>query len=289
MQIYWIMGTLGAIGLFLSIVFHEMAHSLVARRFGMPIKGITLFLFGGVAEMKGEPPSAKAEFMMALAGPLSSIILAAVFYGLSQIAKNAGWPEPVYGVIRYLAWINAILAAFNLIPAFPLDGGRMLRAALWGWKKNLRWATRVAAGIGSGFGLFLIFMGILQFFGGNFIGGMWWFFIGMFLRNAAQTSYTQLLVRKVLEGEPVERFMKKDPVTVPPSTAVEELVEDFIYRYQFKLFPVVEEGGQLQGCVTMKQVKDIPRQERQTKTVEKSLSHVPRKTASMRKPMLWKP
>jgi Zn-dependent protease len=289
MQIYWIMGTVGAIGLFLSIVFHEMAHSLVARRFGMPIKGITLFLFGGVAEMKGEPPSAKAEFMMALAGPLSSIILAAVFYGLSQIAKNAGWPEPVYGVIRYLAWINAILAAFNLIPAFPLDGGRMLRAALWGWKKNLRWATRVAAGIGSGFGLFLIFMGILQFFGGNFIGGMWWFFIGMFLRNAAQTSYTQLLVRKVLEGEPVERFMKKDPVTVPPSTAVEELVEDFIYRYQFKLFPVVEEGGQLQGCVTMKQVKDIPRQERQTKTVEKSLSHVPRKTASMRKPMLWKP
>ena len=267
MQIYWIMGTVGAIGLFLSIVFHEMAHSLVARRFGMPIKGITLFLFGGVAEMKGEPPSAKAEFMMALAGPLSSIILAAVFYGLSQIAKNAGWPEPVYGVIRYLAWINAILAAFNLIPAFPLDGGRMLRAALWGWKKNLRWATRVAAGIGSGFGLFLIFMGILQFFGGNFIGGMWWFFIGMFLRNAAQTSYTQLLVRKVLEGEPVERFMKKDPVTVPPSTTVEELVEDFIYRYQFKLFPVVEEGGQLRGCVTMKQVKDIPRQEWQTKTV----------------------
>ncbi len=267
MQIYWIMGTVGAIGLFLSIVFHEMAHSLVARRFGMPIKGITLFLFGGVAEMKGEPPSAKAEFVMALAGPLSSIILAAVFYGLSQIAKNAGWPEPVYGVIRYLAWINAILAAFNLIPAFPLDGGRMLRAALWGWKKNLRWATRVAAGIGSGFGLFLIFMGILQFFGGNFIGGMWWFFIGMFLRNAAQTSYTQLLVRKVLEGEPVERFMKKDPVTVPPSTTVEELVEDFIYRYQFKLFPVVEEGGQLRGCVTMKQVKDIPRQEWQTKTV----------------------
>ncbi|WP_427365564.1 site-2 protease family protein [Candidatus Caldatribacterium saccharofermentans] len=267
MQIYWIMGTVGAIGLFLSIVFHEMAHSLVARRFGVPIKGITLFLFGGVAEMKGEPPSAKAEFVMALAGPLSSIILAAVFYGLSQIAKNAGWPEPVYGVIRYLAWINAILAAFNLIPAFPLDGGRMLRAALWGWKKNLRWATRVAAGIGSGFGLFLIFMGILQFFGGNFIGGMWWFFIGMFLRNAAQTSYTQLLVRKVLEGEPVERFMKKDPVTVPPSTTVEELVEDFIYRYQFKLFPVVEEGGQLRGCVTMKQVKDIPRQEWQTKTV----------------------
>ena len=265
-QTYWIMGTVGAIGLFLSIIFHEMSHSIVARQFGMPIKGITLFLFGGVAEMKEEPPSAKAEFMMAIAGPLSSIILAVVFYELSQITKSVGWPEPVYGVIKYLAWINGILAVFNLVPAFPLDGGRILRAVLWGWKKNLRWATRIAAGIGSGFGLFLIFMGILQFFGGNFIGGMWWFFIGMFLRSAAKMSYSQLLVRKALEGEPVGRFMKKDPVTVPPSTTVEELVEDFIYRHQFKLFPVVEEANRLHGCVTMKQVKDIPREEWQSRT-----------------------
>jgi len=118
-QTYWIMGIVGAIGLFFSIIVHEMSHSLVARRFGMPIKGITLFLFGGVAEMKSEPPSPKAEFMMALAGPLSSIFLAAVFYAISQIAKNAGWSEAVYGVIGYLAWINGILAVFNLVPAFP--------------------------------------------------------------------------------------------------------------------------------------------------------------------------
>jgi len=265
-QTYWIMGTVGALGLFLSIIFHEMSHSLVARQFGMPIKGITLFLFGGVAEMKEEPPSAKAEFMMALAGPLSSILLAVVFYALSHITKSAGWPEAVYGVIKYLAWINGILAVFNLVPAFPLDGGRILRAVLWGWKKNLRWATRIAAGMGSGFGLFLIIMGALQFFTGRFIGGMWWFFIGMFLRNAAKMSYSQLLVRKALEGEPVARFMKKDPVTVPPSTTVEALVEDFIYRHQFKLFPVVEKGNRLRGCVTMKQVKDIPREEWQSRT-----------------------
>lgn len=265
-QTYWIMGIVGAIGLFFSIIVHEMSHSLVARRFGMPIKGITLFLFGGVAEMKSEPPSPKAEFMMALAGPLSSIFLAAVFYAISQIAKNAGWSEAVYGVIGYLAWINGILAVFNLVPAFPLDGGRILRSLLWGWKNNLRWATRIAAGIGSGFGLLLIFLGVLQFFGGNFIGGMWWFFIGMFVRGAANASYRQLLVRKALEGEPVERFMKKDPVTVSPSTTVEALVEDFIYHHQFKLFPVVEEGNRLRGCVSIKQVKEIPKEEWRNKT-----------------------
>ena len=184
------MGTVGAIGLFLSIVFHEMTHSLVVRQFGMPIKGITLFLFGGVAEMKEEPPNATAEFIMALAGPLSSIILVVVFYGLSQITKSAGWPEPVYGMIKYLAWISVILAPFNLVTAFPLDGGYILRAVFWGWKKNLRWATWVAAEIGSGFSLFLIFMGILQFLSGNFIGRMWWFFIGIFFRSAAKMSYS---------------------------------------------------------------------------------------------------
>ncbi|MFO7560602.1 MAG: site-2 protease family protein [Desulfobacterales bacterium] len=265
-QTYWIMGIVGAIGLFFSIIVHEMAHSLVAVRFGMPIKGITLFLFGGVAEMKKEPASPKAEFVMAIAGPLSSMVLAAVFYAISQITKNAGWSEAIYGVIKYLAWINGILAIFNLIPAFPLDGGRILRSLLWGWKKNLRWATRVAAGTGSGFGLFLIIMGFFQFFSGNFIGGMWWFLIGMFLRNAANMSYRQLLVRKALEGESVQRFMNRNPVTVSPSTTVEALVEDFIYRHQFKLFPIVEEGNRLLGCVTIKQVKEIPKAKWRSKT-----------------------
>jgi Zn-dependent protease/CBS domain-containing protein len=266
-QTYWIMGIVGAIGLFFSIIFHEMAHSLVARRFGMPIKGITLFLLGGVAEMKNEPPSPRAEFMMASAGPLSSMFLAVIFYAIFHITKIAGWSEAIYGVIKYLAWINGILAAFNLIPAFPLDGGRILRSLLWGWKNDLRWATRIAAGIGSGFGLFLIIMGVLEFFSGNYIGGMWWFVIGMFLRSAAYMSYRQLLVRKALEGESIQRFMNKDPVTVSPSTTVETLVEDFIYHHHFKLYPVVEEGSRLRGCVTIKQVKEIPKEEWRSRTV----------------------
>jgi len=145
-QTYWWMGIIGAAGLFLSIIVHELSHSLVARKYGLPMKGITLFIFGGVAEMEEEPPSARAEFMMAIAGPLSSILIALVFYGIQAAGKQAGLAAPVTGVVGYLAMINGILAGFNLLPAFPLDGGRVLRSILWGVKKNLRWATYISSG-----------------------------------------------------------------------------------------------------------------------------------------------
>jgi Zn-dependent protease len=260
-ETYWLMGIVGALGLFLSIIFHEMCHSLVARRYGMPMKGITLFIFGGVAEMGDEPPSPKAEFMMAVVGPISSIAMGLFFYAIYFLGRQNGWPEPANGVIQYLAYINGLLALFNLIPAFPLDGGRVLRSILWGLKKNLRWATRISSRIGSGFGILLILLGAFQFLSGNFIGGMWWFLIGMFVRGAAKMSYQQLLLRKALEGEPVKRFMKTDPVTVTPSLSVEQLVEDYIYKHHYKMFPVVEDTDTLVGCVTTKQVKEIPREE----------------------------
>jgi Zn-dependent protease/CBS domain-containing protein len=260
-ETYWLMGIVGAFGLFFSIVFHEMCHSLVARKYGMPMKGITLFIFGGVAEMGEEPPTPKAEFMMAIIGPISSIVIGIVFYGIYFVGRQNGWSEPINGVVQYLAFINGLLAAFNLIPAFPLDGGRVLRSILWGLKKNLRSATRISSKIGSAFGIFLIILGAFQFLRGNFIGGMWWFLIGMFLRGAAKTSYQQLLLRKALEGEPVKRFMKTDPVTVTPSLSVAQLVEDYIYKYHYKMFPIVEDTDRLVGCVTTKQVKEIPREE----------------------------
>lgn len=266
-QTYWIMGVVGAIGLFLSIIVHEMSHSLVARQYGMPIKGITLFIFGGVAELNKEPPSPKAEFLMAAAGPISSLALAALLYVFSLVAQAIGLPESVYGVIKYLSWINGLLAVFNLVPAFPLDGGRILRSILWGWKDNLRWATRVSAAFGAGFGLFLIFLGVLQFFGGNFIGGMWWFFIGMFIRGAANSSYQQLLVRRALEGEPVRRFMKTEVITAPAAATLQELVDNYFYRYHHKLFPVVDAGDRLVGGATIKQVRDVPREEWGRRTV----------------------
>jgi Zn-dependent protease/CBS domain-containing protein len=260
-QTYWWMGIIGAAGLFVSIIVHEFSHSLVARRYGLPIKGITLFIFGGVAEMAEEPPSARAEFMMAIAGPLSSILIALIFYGIHAAGKQAGLAEPINGVVGYLGWINAILAGFNLLPAFPLDGGRVLRSILWGVKKNLRWATYVSSRIGSGFGILLIVLGVIQVFRGNFVGGMWWFLIGMFLQGAARASYQQLLTRRALEGEPISRFMNTDAVTVPPSISIEHLVEDYIYKYHFKMFPVVEDHDRLLGCVTTKQIKEIPREE----------------------------
>ena len=143
-QVYWWMGIAGAIGLFISIVFHEFCHSIVARHFGLPMKGITLFIFGGVAEMESEPQSPKVEFLMAIMGPVSSVLLGAAFYLASMAGKSVGWPTSVNGVLQYLMVINFVLAGFNLLPAFPLDGGRVLRSILWGIRGNLRWATRIA-------------------------------------------------------------------------------------------------------------------------------------------------
>lgn len=264
---YWAMGVAGAIGLLFSIVFHELWHSLIARRFGIPMKGITLFVFGGVAEMTEEPPSPKAEFFMAVAGPLSSIVLGFALFGVVFLGETAGWGYPVVGVIDYLAWINLILAGFNLIPAFPLDGGRVLRSVLWGWKDDIRWATNVASKIGSGFGFALIILGVFEVIAGNFIGGAWMFLIGMFIRSASQMSYQQVVIRRALEGEKVSRFMISDPVTVSPSTTLEDLIEDYIYKYHFKMYPVVK-SGKLVGCVELKQVKEVPKEERSGKTVE---------------------
>jgi len=266
-QTYWWMGIIGALGLFLSIIAHEFSHSLVARKYGLPMKGITLFIFGGVAEMDEEPASAKVEFLMAIAGPISSIVIALIFYGIHALGKQGGLSVPVNGVIGYLAMINALLAGFNLLPAFPLDGGRVLRSILWGVKKNLRWATYISSRIGSGFGILLIILGVIQVFRGNFVGGMWWFLIGMFLQGAAKASYQQLITRKALEGEPIRRFMKTDPVTVSPTVSLEQLVEDYVYKYHFKMFPVVEDSDRLLGCITTKQVKEIPREDWNRKTV----------------------
>ena len=267
-QTYWVMGVVGAIGFFLSVIFHEIFHSLVAREFGIPMKGITLFIFGGVSEMGEEPPNAKAEFLVAMVGPLSSIVLALACYGIHILGNRGGWPVSINGVVRYLAYMNSLLAAFNLLPAFPLDGGRMLRAALWALKKNLRWATRIASGIGSAFALLLMFFGVFQFFFvGNLIGGIWSFLIGVFLQGASRTSYQQVLIRKALEGEQVRRFMKTDPLTVPPSVSVKQLVEDYIYKYHFKMFPVTDDSDKLIGCVTTKQLDGIPREEWSLKTV----------------------
>jgi Zn-dependent protease/predicted transcriptional regulator len=259
------MGVAGALGLFGSIIFHEFWHSLVARRHGLPIGGITLFIFGGVSEITEEPHSPAVEFFMAIAGPAASFALSAIFT-VAALSTHAYAPAPFNAVLLYLAFINSLLGIFNLLPAFPLDGGRVLRSALWYASGRLRWATRLASKIGEGFGVGIILVGIIAFVYGSFISGLWWFLIGMFLRNASQMSYRQLVVRQALQGEHVERFMKTGLVTLTPSVTLAQLMDDYIYRYHYEMFPVVD-AGKLLGVVSVNQLKQIPREEWSRRTV----------------------
>ncbi len=256
---YWWMGALGAVGLFLSVVFHELWHSLVARRFGIVMSGITLFIFGGVAQMEDEPKDPRAEFWMAAAGPLSSIFIGLILYGVAKAFAGA-WPRPLVGVVGYLGYLNLILAVFNLVPAFPLDGGRIFRSVLWSARKDLLSATRIASQVGAGFGLLLMGAGLLSMLLGQFISGIWWLFIGMFLRGAANSSYQETVRRRALQGEKARSIMHPDPTTVSSRTTVRQLVEDYIYHYHYTLFPVVDDG-RLKGCVTTREVRDVPRAE----------------------------
>ena len=256
--VYLWMGVAGALGLFGSIVFHELSHSLVARRYGMSIRGITLFIFGGVAEMEDEPPTAKAEFLMAIAGPIASAVLSVSFHILEGFGVRMGMEAPVPAVLGYLSFINMLLAVFNLVPAFPLDGGRMLRAALWGWRGDLRWATRIAANAGASFGFVLIAYGLFNIVNGNLIGGVWFMLIGFFVRGAAAGSYSQMQTRRFFEGAPVRHFMVFDPVAAPPDITVHRFVEDYVYRYYHEMFPVVE-GGRLLGCIGIAEIRRVPR------------------------------
>jgi Zn-dependent protease/CBS domain-containing protein len=265
---YWVMGVVATLGLFASVVLHELSHAVTARRFGIPMRGVTLFFFGGVAEMSGEPPSARSELWMALAGPIASVLIGLACGAAAWLGATAGLPSPATAVLRELAFINLGLALFNLLPAFPLDGGRVFRALLWGWKGNLRQATRLSSRVGSLFGLAFIALGLVAVLvSGNLFAGVWWFLLGLFLRNAAQMSYQQLLLRRALEGETVSRFMHPAPVTVPRSLSVAELVDGYIYRHHFKMFPVVDDAGRLFGCVSTREVKELPRDEWDRQTV----------------------
>ncbi len=258
-ETYWWMGIAGMIGLFISLVFHEMSHSLVARVYGLEISGITLFVFGGVAEMTEEPSSPSAEFFMAIAGPLASLLLSGIFLLLATLISTLTLAAPAEAVLRYLALLNLVLAVFNMLPGFPLDGGRVLRAFLW-WRWNdLRRATRMAAQIGGGAGWVLIGLGILSAFTGNLIMGIWWFLLGLFLRGAAANAYFQVQTRQTLAGESVRRFMVHDLITVPGNLSVAEFVEDYVYVHLHDMFPVVQDS-RLIGSVSLRQVQGVPRE-----------------------------
>jgi len=254
---YWLMGLVGALGLFMSIIIHEFSHSLIARKYGLEIKGITLFIFGGVAEMKDEPNSPKTEFFMSIAGPIASLLLSIFFAALYQIAKITELPVPIIGILGYLSAINMLLAAFNMIPAFPTDGGRILRSLLWWIKGDIYWATQVASRISMIFAIAIIFIGFMSLIEGNFIGGMWWILIGSFLFNAANASFQRLVMKQSFEGKTVRHFMNPTPVTVPSHITLQAFVDNYLYPHHYKMFPVVKDD-QISGLITIQALKAHP-------------------------------
>jgi Zn-dependent protease len=263
---YLTAGLVATLLFFASVLVHELSHALVGNRLGENVRRITLFIFGGMAHLSGEPRNAGAELRIAAAGPLTSIGLGALFYVFSRGLAYAGIDPLWTAVFRYLGFVNLALAVFNLLPGFPLDGGRLLRAYFWRRTGDLRAATQRAAGWGGSIAIGLMALGALQIFSGALVGGLWLIFIGMFLRGAAWASYQGLVVDHALGQTRVRDLMVREPVTVSPDTSVEDAVEDYFLRLGYGGFPVGS-GGQIEGLITLPMVQRCPRAERGTRTV----------------------
>ncbi|MBS3785022.1 MAG: site-2 protease family protein [Anaerolineae bacterium] len=270
----WGLAVIAALLFFGSVLAHELAHSLVSEARGNPVNSITLFLFGGVSNIKEEPDSPQGEFWMAILGPVTSLVIGVVLLFLAgtvgQPLAMLGEPSeiiselgPVRMILFWLGSVNLVLGIFNLIPGFPLDGGRVLRSILWGATDDLRKATRWASWVGQGFGWLLTMAGIamvfgasIPFFGSGLFNGLWLAFIGWYLNNASSQSYQKVVVQDILEGVPVKRMMRTDPPTVSPSTSVEGLVHEHILGSDEHAFPVLDDG-KLMGIVTLEDVRSI--------------------------------
>lgn len=258
---YWINGVVAAFLLFLSVAVHELAHSLVAMRYKLDIESITLFIFGGVAQIKGEPPTPKAEFRIAIAGPLTSFFLAGVFLFLSLQTKDIG----VKSLFLYVYQLNLILGFFNLIPGFPMDGGRLLRAFLWSKKKDYLYATQKASKLGQNIAIFFMIFGIFSLFMGV-PTGFWLILIGWFLYSAAYGSYQQSTLEALLQNVKVKDLMLRDLITIQPSMTIKDVINNYFLKYGYTGFPVVSDGKYL-GILTLKDIKNIPESERAQREV----------------------
>lgn len=257
----WVLGLSAAVLFFASVLIHELMHSVVAQRHGMQISSISLFVFGGVSRITGEPPTPGVELKMAAAGPFASLVLAVFFYALVVWSRALGLGQAFTALVAWLAIMNGALTVFNLVPGFPLDGGRLLRAIIWRATGNQLRATRIAAGIGQGFGYLLMGVGVLSVLLGGLLSGVWWLFIGWFLVQAAANSYQQTLLQRALAGVSVDRLMSREVTAVPATMNLAELVDDYFLTRSQTAYPVVDDGGNLAGMVTTADVRSIPRQD----------------------------
>jgi len=292
LSLRWGMGALATVLLFASVLAHEIAHSLTARAFGIPVRSITLFLFGGVSNIERDPESPISEFLIAVVGPVTSLVLGAVLlilggttFGtlnttLSDPVAIVAQMSPVTTLLLWLGAINIILGLFNLIPGFPLDGGRVLRSIFWAITDNIRSATRLASYVGRLIAWAFILAGIamifgvrIPFFGTGFINGLWLVFIGWFLNNASVQSYRRVVIQDVLENVRVERMMYRNPPTVYPNITISRLVDEYIMQQSDQSFPVVDDSGFI-GIVTIQDIRAVPRSQWDDRLVHEIMTPV---------------
>jgi Zn-dependent protease len=265
---YWILSAVTVAMLFLSILLHELGHSLIALRFKVPVHGITLFIFGGVAQITNEPPNARADFWIAIAGPVVSFVLAGIFTLAQQASISVA---PLFTVMKYLAYINGVLGLFNLIPGFPLDGGRVFRAIVWGATHNFRRSTIIAANVGQMIAFGFILIGVWQLIIGNFGGGIWIAFIGWFLERAAASQLHQQRVQKLLNGLKVSEITVRDNTTIPTNVTLQPHLDEHILGSGRRSF-VVEKHSRRVGLLTTHPITQVPQNERSSNRVDSAIS-----------------
>jgi Zn-dependent protease/CBS domain-containing protein len=264
---YWVVGAVTAMMLFVSVLLHELGHSVIAMRYKIPVRSITLFIFGGVAQIGAEPPSARAEFWTALAGPLVSFALAGIFGVLQLVLTGIA---PLLALAKYLAYINGMLGLFNLIPGFPLDGGRVFRAVVWGAAHSLRRATLIAANVGRVIAFLFILLGVWQMLTGNFGNGLWIAFIGWFLENAASAQVQQQAAHDLMADHRVSEAMSRGYSAISPDTTLQQLVDDHILGAGRRCLMVMRDDETV-GLLTLHNVKVVPRAEWPTATAAQTM------------------
>ena len=254
---YWTVGIVASLLFFASVVAHELAHSTVSGVLGLPVRDITLFIFGGAARLTREPQRPRDEFLIAAVGPAASLVIAAAFWGLSRL--GAAPNSPVFAAASWLASINVVLAVFNLIPGFPLDGGRVLRAIIWGATGSFQRATQVAVFAGRAVAFIMMFWGVWQIFAGNLVGGLWIAFIGWFLDNAAARTLAGVALKDVLAGYTVRDAIMTDCPQIQPDMTLDEVVHKKVLPSGRRCFPVVADGA-LRGLLTLHRIKEVPKE-----------------------------
>ena len=275
----FLLATASALLFFGSVLLHELGHAVVARRNGIPIEGIDLWLFGGLARMRGDSPSAGVEFRMAAAGPLVTFVIAVACTALgvavvgrdefedALLLRDGATVSAAAVVLAWLAEVNVLLLIFNLIPGFPLDGGRIVRAIAW-WRTGDRVkATRIAAALGRGFAWALIALGLMAFLAGSLITGLWFGFIGFFLNQAAKGAEVQTVIASRLEGLRVSDVMDDEPVAIPEELTLDRAENEFFLRYGWAWFPVVDADGGLVGVLSQTRLAETPEDERPDRRV----------------------